>query len=117
MNAPAPVKPPDPATKLSDRVAAFVAASIIFMVAGVAISLLLRAVPIGNETIIGQLQGALWTSLGVIVNYYFGTSATQRKKDDTISNALTSAANPSITDASNPAVVTTTTTKVTGDTT
>lgn len=70
--------------KISDWVSAFVAVAVVALVAGTAIVLLSRPIPASNETIIGQLQGSLWTSLGMIVSYFFGSSHGARTKDSAI---------------------------------
>lgn len=71
-------------SKISDWVSAFVAVSVVALVAATAVVLLSRPIPASNETIIGQLQGSLWTSLGMIVSYFFGSSHGARTKDSAI---------------------------------
>jgi hypothetical protein len=70
--------------KLNALTAAFVAISVVIMVGVTTFYLLTHEIPVSNQTIVGQLQGSLWTSLGVIVAFYYVSSASSRKKDDTI---------------------------------
>lgn len=63
---------------------AFVAVAVIVMTCITTWFLLSHEIPKDNQTIVGQLQGSLWTSLGVIVGYFYVSSANSRIKDKTI---------------------------------
>lgn len=64
--------------------AAFVAIAIVVLTAITTWYLLTHEIPKDNQTIVGQLQGSLWTSLGVIVAYFYVGSVGSRAKDRTL---------------------------------
>lgn len=65
---------------------AFVAVAIVVLACITAWSILTRPIPDGNETIVGQLQGSLLTSLGVIVSFFYVSSRTSQRKDEAIAD-------------------------------
>lgn len=71
-----------------------------FVVMGIAVTImvgvivsstyiLIWPIPDRNETLVGQMQGALWTALGMLVSYYFGSNKTDAGKDQTINSLAT----------------------------
>lgn len=69
-----------------DRLAFVVAAGVLTLAALTAVYVLMFPIPEQNETLVGQMLGALWSSLGMVVGYFFGSTRSSSKKDDTIAN-------------------------------
>lgn len=84
-------------------------------------ALVYHEIPANNANQFTLLIGVLSANVGMVIGFYYGSSSANKTKDATIATlagtAQTTATNVGITDTANPAVVTTTTTKVTGDTT
>lgn len=117
--------------------ASIVGIGLVILLGFVTWALIYHAIPEDNQTAFNLLIGILSTNVGLVVGFFFGSSMANRKQQDiSTSQAATIATQASaiqatavqaasqttgavsgITDANNPAVVTTTTTKVTGDTT
>lgn len=55
-----------------------------FMTVALTMIVVLRDLPEANQQLIGQIQGSLWVAVGVLVNYYFGSSKQSQTKDSTI---------------------------------
>lgn len=76
--------------KVSRNVNEIIAAGIaITVMLGVIISatyILFWPIPERNETLVGQMQGSLWTALGMLVTYYFGSSNDAKEKTETITS-------------------------------
>lgn len=66
------------------KVAAIVAVGLLIITAVATIAVFLVPIPDKNETIVGQALGTLWSLLGVVVAFFYGTSTGNRKDSDTI---------------------------------
>lgn len=66
------------------RVAAIVAIGLLVITAAATLAVFLVPIPAKNETIVGQALGTLWSLLGVVVAFFYGTSTGNRKDSDTI---------------------------------
>lgn len=55
------------------------------------ITLSLKEAPVKNNDLLNLAIGALIGNFATVVQYYFGSSISSVKKDETISNALTNA--------------------------
>lgn len=66
------------------RVAAIVAIGLLVITAAATLAVFLVPIPEKNETIVGQALGTLWSLLGVVVAFFYGTSTGNRKDSDTI---------------------------------
>lgn len=58
------------------------------------IILVVKEVPIKNNDLLNLTIGALIGNFASVVQYYFGSSISSAKKDETISNALTNSTTP-----------------------
>jgi hypothetical protein len=66
------------------KVAAIVAVGLLIITAAATMAVFLVPIPDKNETIVGQALGTLWSLLGVVVAFFYGTSTGNRKDSDTI---------------------------------
>lgn len=66
------------------RVAAIVAIGLLVITAAATLAVFVVPIPEKNETIVGQALGTLWSLLGVVVAFFYGTSTGNRKDSDTI---------------------------------
>lgn len=66
------------------RVAAIVAIGLLVITAAATLAVFVVPIPAKNETIVGQALGTLWSLLGVVVAFFYGTSTGNRKDSDTI---------------------------------
>lgn len=89
------------------KVAAIVAVGLLIITAAATLAVFLVPIPEKNETIVGQALGTLWSLLGVIVAFFYGTSTGNRKDSDTIAKLAETAnvAQNALTPASKPDVV------------
>ena len=66
------------------RVAAILAVGLLVVTTGATLAVFMVPIPDKNETIVGQALGTLWSLLGVVVTFFYGTSTGNRKDSDTI---------------------------------
>lgn len=66
------------------RVAAIVAVGLLVITAAATMAVFIVPIPAKNETIVGQALGTLWSLLGVVVAFFYGTSTGNRKDSETI---------------------------------
>lgn len=66
------------------RVAGAIAIGLLVITAAATLAIFIFPIPERNETIIGQALGTLWSLLGVVVAFFYGTSTGNRKDSDTI---------------------------------
>lgn len=66
------------------RVAAIVAIGLLLITASATFAVFVVPIPDKNETIVGQALGTLWSLLGVVVAFFYGTSTGNRKDSETI---------------------------------
>ena len=66
------------------KVAAIVAVGLLLITAAATLAVFLVPIPDKNETIVGQALGTLWSLLGVVVAFFYGTSTGNRKDSETI---------------------------------
>lgn len=66
------------------QVAAIVAVGLLIITAFATLAVFMVPIPDKNETIVGQALGTLWSLLGVVVAFFYGTSTGNRKDSDTI---------------------------------
>lgn len=71
-------------THLQEWIPAILAIAIIVMSSFVSIAIMIWPIPETNETLIGQIQGSLWTAVAMLLNHYFGTTKNNQAKDETI---------------------------------
>lgn len=84
-------EPISPVEWINALTGAFVAVAIVILTGITTWFLLSHEIPKDNQTIVGQLQGSLWTSIGGIVGYFYGASVASRAKDRTISTLASTA--------------------------
>lgn len=72
-------------THLQEWIPAILAIAIIVMSSFVSIAIMIWPIPETNETLIGQIQGSLWTAVAMLLNHFYGTTKNNQAKDDTIS--------------------------------
>lgn len=69
--------------------AAFVATGLISILAFVTWALIFREIPPNNKESLTLLLGVLSANVGIVVGYFFGSSTSNRTKDETIANLAT----------------------------
>lgn len=68
----------------ADIIAAAVALGVLTLAAGTSIFILVWPIPDRNETLVGQMLGALWSALTMVVGWFFGsTRPTHKKRNNT----------------------------------
>jgi hypothetical protein len=72
--------------KVQDAIALIVAVGILGVLLFLVWALTYVAIPEANSNAVTVLLGAVAANVGAVVNYYFGSSATSKAKDETISN-------------------------------
>ena len=69
---------------------------IVLLIFGIALVLVFtRGLPVGSESIVLMVTGALTSMTGTVLTYWMGSSASSRDKDATIAAAKTLAPAPS----------------------
>lgn len=69
---------------VQEWVPALLAVAVVLMSLYVSIAIMIWPIPETNETLIGQIQGSLWTAFGMLLNHYFGNTKANQAKDETI---------------------------------
>lgn len=65
-------------------VAVILAVGLLLLAGFVTVSVLIWPIPPQNQTLVGQIQGALWGLLGGIVGFFYATSKGNSKQQETI---------------------------------